>query len=206
MKKKFMCLLLSCVIAFSCVANAAAFTQNSYHMPHGACWKWDGKFDLNVTGSWSSSTYANAQLFQEVQYLTPAQVKIMYDDIYSEMAQSDISAAYPVIVNMIITYGVKKAKTMITQKLGANVESKFIPFLNSISWTVTILQTLSDIGSGLQANFIKNLYQANQGLIIGTGRQNAGALYLKTAWTGKWGTYPYGKSPNNYQFGSWTIY
>lgn len=206
MKKRLMCLLLSCIMAMSCVINAAAYTQYEYYMPNGAMWTWNNKFDLGVTGSWSSNDYANAPMYSKVEYITPDQVELLYEDIYDQMASDEIKTVFSFVRDAVINYGSQKAKTMLISKFGATVASKFIPFLNAISWGITALDILSAVSTGLSAQFIGDLHKAGQGMIVGTGRQNAGALYLRTAWTGKWGTYPYGKSPNNYQFGDWTIY
>lgn len=208
--KSVISILLVAVLTTIPVKNVFAAPDHSltFTMNNGGEWKYNGKTDTSVTGSWSSTDWRSALVVNKVIYMSPTTVKSKLYKAAKEVGVDQTLSVVKYGVEVAASSGVEIAKQKITTKFGTSIASKVIPILAVFSWTYTAVDLLSAVASGQKLNLLADAASKNKGLIY-VNQRTTGDMSKWYYWDGSssYGSYPYAKlGPNNWQYGDVTIY
>lgn len=200
--------ILTCILVISGAlflsaqpVNAATDSQR-YTMTRGGTWTYK-TLDLNYVNK-NKINLRSAHLVQKVEFISPATVQIMANDLGKKVGFSLSKSGVKYGIELAGSYGITVAKKKLIEKFGYSTASKMIPYLATFSWSYIALDVLNDITTG------QNLFR-----LTSAASKKTGLIYEK-AMSGGWdasrwfywdGSSRYGKyptvylNPNKYQIG-----
>lgn len=166
-------LVFACIFTCNCFRFYAAtsiFCTNGRTVTasaaNGASYMATVLYPESVPSSWTSyGLSANSLVVTSIHFYAPKQVKILYDSYALTSSSGKLKEALELGLDTAISYGIDKAKDVISNKFGAAVLSKIVPYLSAASWLKTAYDLVSIISSYQILNTIESAMNQGKGMV-----------------------------------------
>ncbi|MFJ2046136.1 hypothetical protein ACIOBL_21250 [Paenibacillus taichungensis] len=204
-KSKYLMLsLMSIIMLLTPLSAFAAPTGLGVRMPNGGTWTFKS-LDMDEWKKLAEYQQRSANYPVEIQYIPPATVQTMANDLLKEMGYDKATSGIKIAVDTALASGVEAAKRALTNKYGASTAAKFIPYLSYFLWGKVAYEFITDTADGVKAMFLANAAAKKTGIIRVVSLRNSVSWHY---WDGSsdLGSYPTAFiNPNKLTFGNTVI-
>ncbi|OPJ55358.1 hypothetical protein [Clostridium oryzae] len=190
-------------------AKAAPYHSVTITIKKGGSWTYNHKDDEKITKHWTSNQYVKYEHFYKIAYIKfipPKAVQALANKTLMACGKDKKKAIISFMVQKSLSFGKAKAKKMAIAKFGASIVSKFIPYLNAVSWGYTAITLFQSVEEGYNEIFYSTAAKKKTGVII---EHRTSGKINNYYWNGstKYGKYPYAHlGSNNWQYGKVKVY